>query len=87
MLIVNRGGHYDTAIQAGAASFRASEDVVSILLKHGADPSLQGGHHGSALEASRYSGNLAVERLLIENGALKTFNGKWKPRCWKRHSS
>jgi hypothetical protein len=37
-----QGGRYGTPLQAAAAYWREHKDIVELLLKHGADPGIQG---------------------------------------------
>lgn len=59
---------FHTALQAAAAAGSGGEACVAELLRHGADPNLVGGKHGTALEAACYSPGNALG-LLLENGA------------------
>ena len=53
----------------------ASIKVVKLLLDSGADPNIQGGRLGNALNAARYrsEGGKDIVQLLIAYGAAKRF--------------
>jgi ankyrin repeat protein len=75
-----------------AAALRGLQDVVKLLLKHGANPNiqgalfcvqrdtanneLQGGKYWTALQAAASGGNLDVVKLLIESGADPNIQGE-----------
>ncbi|KAI5806083.1 hypothetical protein EDC01DRAFT_133541 [Geopyxis carbonaria] len=44
-------------------------EIVSILIKHGADVNAQGSIYGSALQAAAVSGNLQIVHILLRAGA------------------
>ncbi|KAJ6574304.1 hypothetical protein B0H19DRAFT_934049 [Mycena capillaripes] len=44
-----QGGRYGSVLQA--ASFNRHKDIVQLLIEQGADRIVQGGHHGTRLQA------------------------------------
>ncbi|KAK1715632.1 ankyrin repeat-containing domain protein [Colletotrichum lupini] len=61
------GGLHGNAL--GAASFRGHQDVVQLLLGHGAFANAQGGEYGTALVAAASAGHEYVVKALLEAGA------------------
>ncbi|KAI9827412.1 MAG: hypothetical protein M1819_006953 [Sarea resinae] len=58
--------HYRIALQV--ASFAGHENVIRLLLDHGADVN-QSGPHGTALQAASSRGNSNMAQLLLNHGA------------------
>ena len=70
-----RNEHIQTAaIHAAAASEGKDEatryELVKLALEHGADPNLPQGGGFTAMDAARQNGDIRVEQLLLEHGAL-----------------
>jgi ankyrin repeat protein len=63
-----QGGHFGSALQAAAAAW-AGEEVVELLLEHGADHSAPGGVYGSPLLAALMCGRKKVVEILLRRGA------------------
>ncbi|KAK1492540.1 hypothetical protein CCUS01_13999 [Colletotrichum cuscutae] len=64
------GGLHGNAL--GAASFRGHQDVVQLLLGHGAFANAQGGEYGTALVAAASAGHEYVVKTLLGAGADKS---------------
>lgn len=45
-------------------------EVVSLLLKHGANVNAEGGYYGCALQAATSRGSLEITKMLIDHGAV-----------------
>ncbi|KIK60751.1 hypothetical protein GYMLUDRAFT_135167, partial [Collybiopsis luxurians FD-317 M1] len=62
-----QGGHYGTALHAGAA--RGNKEIVECLLQAGANVNAQGGYYGIALWAGAAGGNKEIVEYLLQAGA------------------
>ncbi|RDL34761.1 uncharacterized protein BP5553_07889 [Venustampulla echinocandica] len=58
-----------------AAFYSGNVEVVEVLLNAEADPNVQGGHHGTALQAACVFGAIDVASLLLEKGADPNIQG------------
>lgn len=61
------GRRYGSALQA--AAFHGHEEVIGLLLNHGADVNLNGGYWANALHAAIIQGHMKVVQRLLESGA------------------
>ncbi|KAJ5757468.1 uncharacterized protein N7511_006162 [Penicillium nucicola] len=66
-LVNAQGGYFGNALQA--ASWKGHEEVVLMLLDHGADMNAQGGRFGNALQATSSQGHKNVVSMLLDHGA------------------
>jgi ankyrin repeat protein len=62
-------GRLGTILAAAAWNGDRQQDLVRLLLHHGADPNIPGGDHGSALGSAIYSGQWRTTSILLVNGA------------------
>ncbi|KAJ7453128.1 hypothetical protein FB451DRAFT_672056 [Mycena latifolia] len=60
-------GEYDSALQA--ASVNGHDDILHILLAHGADINLHGRRYGTAMQMAAFFDQRTSARLLIDRGA------------------
>ncbi|KAJ6526214.1 hypothetical protein DFH09DRAFT_1371675 [Mycena vulgaris] len=67
-------GEYDSALQA--ASVRGHEEIIRLLLDHGADTDLPG-HIGTALQMAAFFGHKESVCLLLSRGANVDMEGGW----------
>lgn len=63
-----QGGQFGSAV--GAAACNGSEEMLRILLEHGADVNIQGGEFNTALQAAAAYGHAEVLQMLLDHGAL-----------------
>jgi ankyrin repeat protein len=61
------GGKFGTALQG--ASYEGRQQIVQVLLNHGAGVNAQGGFYGGALQAASHQGHEQIVRLLLDHGA------------------
>ncbi|KAM7211404.1 hypothetical protein V8F06_013204 [Rhypophila decipiens] len=73
--INTEGGTCGSALQA--ASCAGHEDVVRILLFHGADVNTESGYFGSPLQAAAAAGHKGVVELLLASGSNVNQLGGW----------
>ncbi|KAJ7900863.1 ankyrin repeat-containing domain protein [Mycena leptocephala] len=66
--ITIEGGKYETALQVGA---RRSPEIVKLLLEYGADPNIEGGAHGTALQAVSDMACWEIVLLLLAESRTK----------------
>jgi uncharacterized protein len=61
-----------------AAAFRGNAEVVSVLLKHGADPfAMEGKYHAPPAGWADYAGHLEVRDLILEAAAADPRHAEW----------
>ncbi|KAK4450964.1 hypothetical protein QBC34DRAFT_493465 [Podospora aff. communis PSN243] len=73
--INGEGGTCGSALQAASCAGR--EDVVRILLSHGAEVNAESGYFGSPLQAAAAAGHKGVVELLLASGANVHQLGGW----------
>ncbi|KAJ3767408.1 ankyrin repeat-containing domain protein [Lentinula raphanica] len=76
--INTQGGFYDSVIQAAAA--KGYQEIVELILQHGADINLQGGYYGTAVAAAALMGHQNIVEYLVQHGAdINPQGGKYEP--------
>lgn len=71
--LINKGAFVDASSSTGnaleAAAFNGHLVAVQALLRHGANPNIDGGSHKSPLQAAAYRGHTRVTLCLLDAGA------------------
>ena len=65
----------DVASPLYYACLLSLSEIVEVSIKNSADPNLQGGYYGTALQAASYNGQEAVVQLLLDQAADPNLQG------------